>query len=372
MRSIALCISILFTTALQAQIPSYGSANQLDVACWNIKWFGDLNNGPSDETMQFNNALKVFRETNVDVWGLSEISDDATFSRMIDSLSGYQGIIAPINQSQKTALMYDTSLFTVLFNKLVITDKSYDFASGRFPFEVAMVPKYGNPNDTLIIIVLHLKANVGNASDKQKSWERRKNAAGHLKTYISQTHSTKKVVVLGDFNDDTDVSIYSPNPTPFDTLLNDASNYKFLTIGLSASNTGSTVGRTDMIDHQMVSDELFNAYIANSCKIMPLQNYITSYSSTTSDHYPVTASYNYQFVGIDQPSTISLFIYPNPLKFNEKLKIENGKLIGVFDLNGKELNPDLFLNVNAIRKPGVYAIQIELKGSVYHRKLLVQ
>ena len=174
MRSIALCISILFTTALQAQIPSYGSANQLDVACWNIKWFGDLNNGPSDETMQFNNALKVFRETNVDVWGLSEISDDATFSRMIDSLSGYQGIIAPINQSQKTALMYDTSLFTVLFNKLVITDKSYDFASGRFPFEVAMVPKYGNPNDTLIIIVLHLKANVGNASDKQKSWERRK------------------------------------------------------------------------------------------------------------------------------------------------------------------------------------------------------
>lgn len=372
MRSLILCISILITSALQAQIPSYGSANQLDVACWNIKWFGDVGNGPSDESLQFNNALKVFRETKVDVWGLSEISDEATFTRMLDSLSGYDGILAPINQSQKTAVMYDTSLFTVLHSKLVITDKSYDFASGRFPYEVALVPKYGDPNDTLIFIVLHLKANVGNASDKQQSWVRRKNAAGHLKSYIDQTHASKKVVVLGDFNDDTDVSIYSPNPTPFDTLLNDASNYKFLTTGLSASNTGSTVGWTDMIDHQMITNELFGSYISNSCKIIPLQNYITSYSSTTSDHYPVTASYSYQFVGVNSISKAPVLVYPNPLLNNEKLKIENGKLIGVYDLNGKKLNPELFLSVYSNRKPGVYVAHIELDGKIFNRRFLVQ
>lgn len=371
MRSIALCITLFISAALTAQIPSFGTSNQLDVACWNIKWFGDLNNGPSDETRQFNNALKVFRETNVDVWGLSEISSNTVFNRLLDSLESYDGVIAPYSQTQKTALIYDTSLFRLLYGKVVITNQNYDFASGRFPFEVALLPKYGDQTDTLICLVLHLKANVGNTTERQEAWRRRKNAAGHIKTHIDLIHPNKKVIVLGDFNDDTDLSIYNSNPTPFDTFLQDASNYKFLTIPLTANNTSSTTGFSNMIDHQLVSNELFGSYVSNSCKVIPLQNYISSYSFSTSDHYPVTASYTYQFVGLDQLNNSNTPLYPNPLGVREKLYIKNGTLLNIYNMQGEKVNKMGFLSSDTTRNKGVYLIQIELNGTLFNYRISV-
>lgn len=372
MRSLVFCICILLTAALQAQIPSYGSANKLDVACWNIKWFGDLNNGPSDETKQFNSVLKVIRETKIDVWGLSEISNNDTFNRLMDSLPQYAGIIAPINQSQKTAFIYDTSIFKLIHSKLVLTNESYDFASGRFPFEVALLSKLGNQEDTLFFLTLHLKANVGNAAAKQQSWLRRQNAAGHLKTYIDQNLSDKKVIVLGDFNDDTDTSIYSPNPTPFKNLLIDNTNFRFLTTDLSLANTSSTVGFSDMIDHQLISNEWFSLYTANSCQVLPLQNHITSYSSTTSDHYPVFASYAYQLTSISNVPLFENIIYPNPLKSNDKITIENGELIGIYNMHGEHVNSTLFLDNVNYRQSGVYFIHLKIDGQIRNKRIIVQ
>ena len=313
-----------------------------------------------------------YAKTQIDVWGLSEISNNDTFNRLMDSLPQYAGIIAPINQTQKTAVVYDTGLFKVVYSKIIITDKSYDFASGRFPFEVAMVPKYGDPTDTLIFIVIHLKANVGNASEKQQSWQRRQNASNHLKNYLDQTHTNKKVILFGDFNDDTDTSIYGNNPSPFKNILQDPASYKFLTTALSASDVGSTVGRTDMIDHQMVSDELFSSYTPNSCQILPLQNYISSFSSSTSDHYPVFASYSYQFVGAGNINPQTVQIYPNPLRAGEKLSIDKGQLIGVYDMNGKSVNPDLFTHTHYYRQPGTYLLHLKNKDEQVWKKMVVQ
>ena len=37
-------------------VPGKGSATTLDIASWNIEWFGDTGNGPSNETLQLQNA----------------------------------------------------------------------------------------------------------------------------------------------------------------------------------------------------------------------------------------------------------------------------------------------------------------------------
>jgi len=357
--------------SIQAQVPAYGKSNTLDVACWNIKWFGDVTYGPTDEVKQFNNVLQTIRDSKVDIWGLSEISDTTTFNNLTDSLDGYAGVLAPIGQTQKTALIYDTRLFKLVHSKLIITNESYDFASGRFPFEVALLPKYGDQKDTLFFIILHLKANVGNATAKQQSWQRRKNAAGHLKGYIDQSLPQNKVIVLGDFNDDTDTSIYGNNPTPFANFLTDDVNYKFLTTDLSLAKTGSTTGYQDMIDHQLISNEWFSAFTPNSCEVLPLQDHITSFSSTTSDHYPVFASYTYQFTHLNSVPNTSSQIYPNPLSANEKLKIENGKLVGVFDMNGKKLDLNLFTRHSSLRVSGFYFFQFNINGKIGFTKVQV-
>mgnify|MGYP000409796600 CR=1 FL=1 len=176
MRKHCLLLLIFFIgISLRAQVPSFGQSTRFDVACWNVEWFGSASNGPSNEMEQFNNVLEVFRNTNIDIWGLQEISSQSSFEQLLDSLPHHGGILAPISQTQKTAFIYDTGLFNLLYSKLILTGFSYDFASGRFPFEIGLSPKT-NPQDTIIAIVIHLKANFGNASQKQTSWQRRKKA----------------------------------------------------------------------------------------------------------------------------------------------------------------------------------------------------
>ena len=338
-------------------IPQYGLSNKLDVACWNVEWFGSTTNGPSNEILQFNNILNVLKSTKIDIWALEEVSDVSVFNQLMDSLPNFKGLVAPIGQTQKTALLYDTIQFKVLSQNLIITNQYYDFSSGRYPFEVVLSAK--NSNDTLVLIVVHLKANVGTTVEKQESWQRRKNAAKHLKTYLDTYRANDKVIVLGDFNDDTDTSIFIGNATPFDTLLNDSGYYQFLTKTLSLQKTSSTVGYTDMIDHQMISNELFMQYNSASCKVLRLDSFISNYSNTTSDHFPVFASYNFSTItNVFNISNHAASIYPNPLRASDILTFsEKVADFSITDCIGKKYQNSLFTEVNHLRPKGIFLVQ---------------
>src|SRR5689334_23110954 len=54
-------------------VPGKGTATTLDVACWNIEWFGDTANGPTNETLQQSNVKDTIAGTDFDVWGLEEV-----------------------------------------------------------------------------------------------------------------------------------------------------------------------------------------------------------------------------------------------------------------------------------------------------------
>src|SRR5262249_41796409 len=61
-------------------VPAKGSATTLDVASWNLEFFGDPSNGPSDDALQLSNARDVIAGTDFDIWGLEEVVNATSFS----------------------------------------------------------------------------------------------------------------------------------------------------------------------------------------------------------------------------------------------------------------------------------------------------
>ena len=112
-----------------------------------------------------------------------------------------------------------------------------------------------------------------------------------LKSYLDTNLPTQNVMVLGDWNDDVDTSIYVTNPSPFQNLVSDPTRYKFLTQSLSEAGVRSTVSNTQFIDHQLVTNELVPYHVAASTEV--LRPLITSYKSTTSDHYPIFSRFDF-------------------------------------------------------------------------------
>ena len=57
-----------------AQIEVVGTDATLDVATWNIEWFGASYNGPSDDAVQVQNVADIVLGTGIDLWAVQEIA----------------------------------------------------------------------------------------------------------------------------------------------------------------------------------------------------------------------------------------------------------------------------------------------------------
>lgn len=267
----------------------------LTVGCWNLNWFGDPAQpdggylGPRDNALQAMNVLTALRaKPDVDLWGIEEIVGTTEFSQVVAGLPGFAVLYATDVQAgtfyysvpeQKVALLYRTSKVTVVSARLILTTSSYDFA-GRPPLEVLV----NVGGQRVYVIVMHMKA----LADLE-SYNRRAAAAADLKGYLDTTHPTDKVMVIGDWNDDVDVSTYMSSPTPFANFVMDGTHYKFGTKELSDANRRTTASFSSTIDHQMFNGALFTSYVTGSAAVVIPS--ITNYASTTSDHYQVTTRY---------------------------------------------------------------------------------
>jgi endonuclease/exonuclease/phosphatase family metal-dependent hydrolase len=283
--------------ASRVVIPAQGGSTTLDVGSWNLEWFGDAANGPSNDALQLQNAKDVISGSDLDVWGLVEVVDATEWSSL-KSLSGYAGVLASdagvTNGStyysageQKVGVMYKTSVASLVGAKVILTAYDTDFA-GRPPLEVTLQVTLNGTTENVVVVVLHMKA-----FNDAASWQRRQNAANALKSYLDSTYPTQKVIVVGDWNDDVDTSITSGKPSPFATFVSDPARYTFPTQALSSAGTSSTVSYTDMIDHHLNTNELYATYVAGSAKVYRVDSYISSYGTTTSDHFPVISRYSF-------------------------------------------------------------------------------
>jgi endonuclease/exonuclease/phosphatase family metal-dependent hydrolase len=276
-----------------------GSAALLDLATWNIEWFGDAGNGPTNETLQRQNVAATIAGLDQDLWALQEVVDAAQFTTLVGALSGYAGLLANDaqvqggaqwysdfgNREQKVALVWRTATMSLLGAKVILTANDNAFA-GRPPLEARFRVTLPSGTEDVVVIVLHAKA--GTSADDHA---RRTTASQALEGYLHATWPTQKVFVLGDFNDDLDTSIRLGEPTPYANFLADPAAFGAPTLALSQASVRSTVGFNDMIDHHLVTNEAMAAYQAGSARAFRVDEILTSYSSTTTDHYPVLARY---------------------------------------------------------------------------------
>jgi PKD repeat protein len=302
------------SSAQNVVVPAKGTPTTLDFGEWNVEWFGDPANGPTNEALQQSNVRDAIAGADMDIWALEEVVDSAAFRSMKNQLTGYAGFVAnePIvvngpqfysdfsNTEQKVAILYKSSLATLLGAKVILTGNDFDFA-GRPPMEVKLHVTLNGSTEDIVVIVLHMKC----CSDDD-SWQRRVNASNALKSYLDATYPTQKVFVIGDWNDDVDTSIDPGHASPYQNFVTDAARYTFETKTLSDLGIASTTGFPDMIDHHLVTNEGHATYVAGSAEVYRLDQYIANYSTTTSDHYPVLSRYTFGGGGGgNQPPTAS-------------------------------------------------------------------
>jgi endonuclease/exonuclease/phosphatase family metal-dependent hydrolase len=279
-------------------VPAKGTASTLDVGSWNIEWFGDAANGPANETLQLSNAKDVIGGADLDIWGVAEIVSQTQFNTLKSQLPGYSGFLASeatvtngstyyAASEQKVGILYRSSIATLLGAKVILTANDTDFA-GRPPLEARLRVTLNGTTEDVVIIVLHMKAFSDLAG-----WTRRQAASTALKSYLDATWPTQKVIVVGDWNDDVDTSITSGQSSPYQNFVSDAAGYLFPTRALSLAGVSSTTSYSDMIDHHLATNDLSATYVANSAEVYRVDQYITSYASSTSDHYPVLSRYTF-------------------------------------------------------------------------------
>ena len=112
---------------------------------------------------------------------------------------------------------------------------------------------------------------------------RRAEASTKLKAYIDSQHSTKDVIVLGDFNDDI------RSGSPFANFLNDSNNYFFAdqAIADGPNSQWSFPSFPSHIDHILCTNELADEFVSSTT--FTLDDCITNYNQVVSDHLPVVA-----------------------------------------------------------------------------------
>lgn len=359
-----------------SQVPKTGTDSTLDVATWNIEWFGDSLNGPSNEVTQLKNVTEVIASMDMDIMALCEVSNPGYWQKLQNNLTEYGAVITTFTQTQKTALLYRKSMFRLLYSKSILLPFDYEFAGGRFPLEVALETQWGSKKDTIYCWVIHLKANTGTTADKLASYDRRAKAAEELKKYLDPKKQLKGWV-LGDWNDDLDVSIVSDKASPYLAWRNDT-NYVFPSYRLSLAKQKSTASYSEMIDHICCLPAMKQNWLFNQSGVMVGDAYIGSYRLNTSDHYPVWAKFSMDFKAIHFLGSENLpmakpFVYWNGLgweiaKDYRNNSIEEGEA-RIYDLSGKQIFSGFFKDFIP-QKQGICYLQIMRRnGEIFSQVL---
>lgn len=301
------------SNGLSSTYPVFGSSqpgtNTLDIICWNIEWFGG-SQGPTDNDLQQTNVQQALQYLGADVYALEEVVDTLRLKAVVDNLPGYTYKVSYYSSlaadpsspnyatGQKLALVYKTSVLSNVTARGLMQSSasaSSNWASGRFPFLVNADATINGTNRNISFLVLH-----GKSGDALSDYNSRKAGADELKDTLDAQFSSANVIILGDYNDDLDISISAPQGggpvTSYTTIVSDstdADSYKSLSLPLSHAGLRSTKANSDVIDHVIVSNELQALFIPGSVQLRKdLEDAITDYAITTSDHYPVIARFD--------------------------------------------------------------------------------
>jgi endonuclease/exonuclease/phosphatase family metal-dependent hydrolase len=345
-RLLVLVALLLAPTIAWAQtVTPVGSPDRLDVATWNIEWFGSATNGPNDLQRQFNNVRAIIEGSDIDLWAVQEISNPNMFRALLDSLGeGFDGRLATYSQTQKIGFIYRTDVITPQATLHVLSQYSADFA-GRPPLELRATVALPDTTISVTFLVVHLKA----FSDVP-SYNQRRQASLRLQTYIDAPQEEESFMILGDFNDRLTTSTTSGMTSPFTNFIDEPHRYNFVTYAAEergeASWTGSSSFAPSMIDHILINAPLFDAYVEESAQVWStLPRTFIGFTTTVSDHLPVYASFDFRTTTSiedirETASSIRIdAVYPNPTSGPVTISVATGTSsrvsIDILDVTGR-------------------------------------
>ncbi|MBC5775417.1 choice-of-anchor J domain-containing protein [Pontibacter sp. KCTC 32443] len=311
---------ITFTSGSEAPITrgmltgsSMLKANTLEVVTWNMEWFGSTGSGPSDDALQYENVKKVITELNADIIGVQEVVDEAKIAQLAQEI-GYAYVSETMSwqasNEQKVGFLYKLSTVTVKKEKVLLAKLFSDiknngvtlqdypnnrsdlfWSSGRLPYMVEFEANIDGKKQRVHVVNIHAKANE---DTDIFPYNRRKYDVKVLKDSLDVQYPNANLVLLGDYNDDVDVSVVGTNPSSFEVFVTDTEDYKTLTydLSLAGKNTYESGSFKSFLDHLIISKEFEDEYVPGSIAIEEqLLNSITNFRNTTSDHLPVSARF---------------------------------------------------------------------------------
>lgn len=314
---------IIFIFLISSQILSaqtlndmcFGTDTTFDIISWNIKWFPKNNNTASE-------VQEILARLEADVYALQEIEDTTLLKQVVSNIPGYE---CYFKSSYYGGLAYVYNKNTIQINSKyeIFTSQQYWNAFPRSP-QVLDCNFMGN---NYIIINNHFKCcgdgilNTINTSDEEN---RRLQAVTYLKQYIDNTLLGRRVILLGDLNDEI---IDNTANNVFQDFIDDNTNYLFTDMLIAQGNSTDWSYPTwpSHLDHILITNELFTDFqnFNSLVSIIRIDDYMgtwSNYENNISDHRPIGLKLDFGAVSY----------------IPEKIGIEN-RVFKVLDVLGRDV-----------------------------------
>jgi endonuclease/exonuclease/phosphatase family metal-dependent hydrolase/uncharacterized protein YdeI (BOF family) len=333
-----------------------------DVAAYNVEWLGNPGFGPTNEQLQQDNVKCVVEKLKADVIVMVEVCDTSKMKTLVPAGYDYrcsaqyyshffdipetaadpaQKVCVAFNKA--TVMPIEAECKAILTTNATFTPASADnnfWASGRLPYLFTANVTIDGTTKKVRIVGIHAKSGSAVAD-----YNRRATDIQALKKELDDKYSKDILILAGDFNDDLDSSITLGQASTYVNFVKDSTNYRGLTKVLSDAKKKSTVSQTELIDHIVVTNELFGAYLPNTADVATASSigFINAYGTATTDHYPVWARFDLKLVtAIREPirfGALDASISPNPtngdLMISIKSESANTVEINAYDAFGR-------------------------------------
>tara|TARA_B100001142_G_scaffold316238_1_gene355759 strand:+ start:180 stop:1205 length:1026 start_codon:yes stop_codon:yes gene_type:complete len=279
----------------------FGTDTTFDIISWNIEWFPKNNNTASE-------VQEILTLLEADVYALQEIEDTTLLKQIVSNIPGYECYFKS-SYYGGLAYVYNTNTIQINSKYEIFTSQPYWNAFPRSP----QVLDCNFMGKNYIIINNHFKCcgdgilNTNNTNDEEN---RRLQAVTYLKQYIDNTLLGKRVILLGDLNDEI---IDNTANNVFQDFINDNTNYLFTDMLIAQGNSIDWSYPTwpSHLDHILITNELFADFqnFNSLVSVIRIDDYMgtwSNYENNISDHRPIglkldfgTVSYIPEKIGID-------------------------------------------------------------------------
>lgn len=385
---------------VSAYLDSLDNPNIFTVATWNVRNFG-----ATTSSVQTNNVISVLRTLKPDLIAIQELKTKNVLDAITSELPMYEYIFAEyISTGSNVSLgfLYSPDLIDPIYSGPVDnldptldTSAFFTNAAGRIPLVFQFELSKGDGKRLITAINLHAKANTGTTAQQSDSYAKRKSMADALySSIVDNERSWGYVLMMGDYNDDLDRSIFQSRDTPYLAFIDDEQTFWPVTLTLSEQGFRSMPRYSDMIDHITVTRRFqdFQTSNDNDIRVHRPDLYLDGDYEDTSDHFPVVASFDMNITntsaetGHNQflPSGITLYpAFPNPFNPETNLQFNTSTAqqikISLFDITGKliqEITNRVFpsgthrLAIQAEQLPtGIYVVVFEANGFQGHQSI---